>query len=103
MTAVGFLGLGRMGAPMAANLLGHVERLLVHDLSEAAVAGLVAKGAEAAGSAAALGERCGVVFMSLPTPPIVRASAAEAAAREVAASRDREQTAAAPALAPPTT
>lgn len=32
-----------------------------------------------------------------------RASAAEAAAREVAASRDREQTAAAPALAPPTT
>ena len=77
MTTVGFLGLGRMGAPMAANLVGHVERLLVHDISEAAVDALVAQGAEAAGSAAALGERCDVVFMSLPTPPIVRAAAAE--------------------------
>jgi 3-hydroxyisobutyrate dehydrogenase-like beta-hydroxyacid dehydrogenase len=77
MTTVGFLGLGRMGAPMAANLVGQVERLLVDDISEAAVASLVAKGAEAAGSAAALGDRCDVVFMSLPTPSIVRAAAAE--------------------------
>jgi 3-hydroxyisobutyrate dehydrogenase-like beta-hydroxyacid dehydrogenase len=77
MTSVGFLGLGRMGAPMAANLLPHVDRLLVHDLSPDAVASLVAKGAEAAGSAAALGERCEIVFMSLPTPPIVRQAAAE--------------------------
>jgi 3-hydroxyisobutyrate dehydrogenase-like beta-hydroxyacid dehydrogenase len=74
---VGFLGLGRMGAPMAANLVGHVDRLVVHDISDAAVTSLVAKGAEVAGSAAALGERCEVVFMSLPTPPIVRAAAAE--------------------------
>ena len=77
MRAVGFLGLGRMGAPMAANLIGHVDRLLVHDLSQPAVDALVAKGAEAADSTATLGERCDVVFMSLPTPPIVRAAAAE--------------------------
>lgn len=77
MTAVGFLGLGRMGAPMAANLIAHVDCLLVHDLSQSAVDAVVARGAEAAGSAAALGERCEVVFMSLPTPPIVRAAAAE--------------------------
>ena len=77
MKSVGFLGLGRMGAPMAANLLPHVDRLLVYDLSPDAVASLVAKGAEAAGSAAALGERCEIVFMSLPTPPIVRQAAAE--------------------------
>ncbi|MGX7896255.1 NAD(P)-dependent oxidoreductase [Tsuneonella sp. HG222] len=77
MTTVGFLGLGRMGAPMAANLLPHVETLLVHDLSPDAVAGLVAQGAQAAGSAAALGERCDIVFMSLPTPPIVRSAAEE--------------------------
>jgi len=77
MTTVGFLGLGRMGAPMAANLIGHVERLLVHDVSGPAVAALAAKGAEAAGSAGALGAECDVVFMSLPTPPIVRAAAAE--------------------------
>ncbi len=72
MTTIGFLGLGRMGAPMAANLLRHTDQLLVHDLSDDAVASLVAQGAEAAGSAAALGERCDVVFTSLPTPAIVR-------------------------------
>jgi 3-hydroxyisobutyrate dehydrogenase-like beta-hydroxyacid dehydrogenase len=77
MTTVGFLGLGRMGGPMAANLIGHVERLLVHDVSPAAVEALVAKGAEAAGSAAALGGRCEIVFMSLPTPAIVREAAEE--------------------------
>ncbi|MCB2066810.1 MAG: NAD(P)-dependent oxidoreductase [Erythrobacter sp.] len=69
---VGFLGLGRMGAPMATNLLAQVGRLLVHDISPDAVAALVAKGATAAGSAAALGETCDVVFTSLPTPAIVR-------------------------------
>jgi 3-hydroxyisobutyrate dehydrogenase-like beta-hydroxyacid dehydrogenase len=72
MTTVGFLGLGRMGAPMASRLVGHVGKLLVHDISPAAVDALVDKGAEAAGSAAALGEACDIVFMSLPTPPIVR-------------------------------
>ena len=77
MTTIGFLGLGRMGAPMAANLLGHGDSLLVHDISPGAVAALVAKGAQAAGSAAALGERCEIVFASLPTPPIVRAAVAE--------------------------
>jgi 3-hydroxyisobutyrate dehydrogenase-like beta-hydroxyacid dehydrogenase len=66
-----------MGAPMAANLVGGTDRLLVHDISPAAVDALVAKGAEAAGSAAALGEHCNVVFMSLPTPAIVRAAATE--------------------------
>ena len=74
MTTVGFLGLGRMGAPMAANLIGHVDKLLVHDIAPGAVDSLVAKGAQAAGSAEALGEKCDIVFLSLPTPPIVRAA-----------------------------
>ena len=56
MSAVGFIGLGRMGAPMATQLLGHVAknggRLLVYDISPEAVSALVAEGAEAAGSAA---------------------------------------------------
>lgn len=71
-TTIGFLGLGRMGAPMAANLLKAGHSLLVHDVSAEAVAALVAQGAKAAGSAAALGEQCQVVFTSLPTPAIVR-------------------------------
>src|SRR5688572_16389983 len=77
MTAVGFLGLGRMGAPMASRLIGHVDRLLVHDISAAAVDALVAKGAEAAGSAAKLGATCEIVFPSLPPPPIVRDAVVE--------------------------
>ncbi len=72
MTTIGFLGLGRMGAPMAANLLKAGYELYVHDLSEAAVADLVRQGASAAGHAAALGRHCDVVFTSLPTPAIVR-------------------------------
>lgn len=72
MTIVGFLGLGRMGAGMSARLLGHADHLLVHDISDEAVAALVAKGAEAAGSARALGAECDIVFTSLPTPAIVR-------------------------------
>src|SRR5688572_2326286 len=77
MTIIGFLGLGRMGAPMASRLVGHVDRLLVHDIAPAAVDALVAKGAHAAGSAAALGATCEIVFTSLPTPPIVRDTVAE--------------------------
>jgi 3-hydroxyisobutyrate dehydrogenase-like beta-hydroxyacid dehydrogenase len=80
MTTIGFLGLGRMGAPMASRLVGHVDQLLVHDISSAAVDALVAKGAEAAGSAAALGDTCDIVFTSLPTPPIVRDAVAEVVA-----------------------
>jgi len=74
MTTVGFLGLGRMGAGMSARLLGHVDHLLVHDVADEAVQALVARGAEAAGSARALGDECEIVFASLPTPAIVRSA-----------------------------
>jgi 3-hydroxyisobutyrate dehydrogenase-like beta-hydroxyacid dehydrogenase len=80
VSTVGFLGLGRMGAPMAANLLPHVETLWVHDLSPAAVEALVAQGAQAAGSAEAFGKKCDIVFLSLPTPPIVREAVEQVAA-----------------------
>ncbi|MFC4253973.1 NAD-binding protein [Altererythrobacter xixiisoli] len=72
---IGFLGLGRMGAGMAARLLGQPAlcgRLLVHDIAPDAVAALVVQGAEPAASAEALGAQCDVVFTSLPTPAIVR-------------------------------
>jgi 3-hydroxyisobutyrate dehydrogenase-like beta-hydroxyacid dehydrogenase len=62
---------------MASRLVGHVDALLVHDIVPGAVAALVAKGAAAAPSAAALGERCDIVLTSLPTPAIVRGAVAE--------------------------
>lgn len=79
-STVGFLGLGRMGAGMSARLVGHCDRLLVHDIAPDAVAVLVGKGAQAAGSAEALGAACDIVFLSLPTPAIVREAAAAVAA-----------------------
>jgi 3-hydroxyisobutyrate dehydrogenase-like beta-hydroxyacid dehydrogenase len=57
---------------MASRLIGHADRLLVHDISSEAMAALVAQGAEAASSAAQIGAQCEIVFTSLPTPPIVR-------------------------------
>ena len=51
---IGFLGLGNMGGPMAHNLLKAGHQLTVFDLSEAAVANLVAAGASAAPSIAEL-------------------------------------------------
>ena len=47
---IGFIGLGNMGSPMAHNLLKAGHQLTVFDLSEAAVATLVAAGATAAAS-----------------------------------------------------
>ena len=71
MTSLGFIGLGRMGAGMAARLIGQGERLVVHDVADAAVQALVAQGAEAAGSARDVGARADIVFASLPSPAIV--------------------------------
>ncbi|MFA5678305.1 MAG: 3-hydroxyisobutyrate dehydrogenase [Pseudomonas sp.] len=51
---IGFLGLGNMGGPMAHNLIKAGHQLTVFDLSDAAVASLVAAGASAAPSVADL-------------------------------------------------
>lgn len=70
---IGFIGLGQMGARMAARLVAAGCDVLVHDLDEAVVARLVAAGATAAGSSAEVGDACGIVLCSLPRPEIVRA------------------------------
>ena len=72
MKHVGFIGLGRMGQPMASNLIKAGYQLTVFDTNPAAVNAMVAKGARAAASAAAVGSAVDTVLLSLPTPPIVR-------------------------------
>lgn len=47
MARTGFIGLGRMGKPMAINLLKKGFELIVHDINPKAVAELVAAGATA--------------------------------------------------------
>jgi 3-hydroxyisobutyrate dehydrogenase-like beta-hydroxyacid dehydrogenase len=73
---LGFIGVGRMGAPMARRLLEAGYGLTIYDTKEAAVAPLVAKGAQRASSPAQVAPAAGTVLASLPTPEIVRAVAA---------------------------
>ena len=69
---LGFVGVGRMGGPMASRLLDAGYRLCVYDLSEAATAPLVARGAELAASPAEVASAAEIVLISLPTPDVVR-------------------------------
>jgi 3-hydroxyisobutyrate dehydrogenase-like beta-hydroxyacid dehydrogenase len=69
---LGFVGLGRMGAPMAGRLLDAGHDLVVHDVDPGAVERLTARGAGAAASAAEVADRAELVLTSLPTPEIVR-------------------------------
>ena len=72
---VGFVGLGTMGASMAANLQTAGYKLVVHDVRRKSADRHVAAGARWADSAADLAKLCDVVFLSLPGPPDVEAVA----------------------------
>jgi len=69
---VGFIGLGRMGAPMASRLIDAGYRLTVYDVRKESMDALVAKGAVSAASPAALASAVDTVLLSLPDPAIVR-------------------------------
>ena len=70
---IGFVGVGRMGGPMASRLLDAGHTLCVFDTSAAAMKPLVDRGAKAAVSAEEVASSAEIVMMSLPTPPIVQA------------------------------
>lgn len=63
----GYLGVGNMGQPMAAKLLDGGHRLMVHDISDAALQPLLQRQARRATSPKDLADQCGIVFVSLPT------------------------------------
>lgn len=71
---VGFIGLGIMGRPMAQNVLRAGFPLVVYDLQPGPVADLVAAGAGAAASPAALAQQVEVVLLCLPDSPDVEAA-----------------------------
>ena len=68
---VGFIGLGTMGAPMAANLLKGGHRLVVSDIQPAAVARLRALGASSAANSRDIAAASDVVITMLPDAPDV--------------------------------
>jgi 3-hydroxyisobutyrate dehydrogenase-like beta-hydroxyacid dehydrogenase len=72
---VGFIGVGRMGGPMARRLMEAGYKLTIFDTSDAVMAPLLAKGATRADSPAAVASAAEIVIASLPTPPIVHAVA----------------------------
>ena len=71
MKKLGFIGLGNMGQPMAANLMKSGYFLAVHDLRPEPVKELVAAGAVAASSPREVAGRSEVVITMLTSPPHV--------------------------------
>lgn len=72
---IGFIGLGRMGGPMAGRLIEAGYDLTVLDVSEEAMKRLEAKGAKRASSPRAMADAVDIVLTSLPTPQIVQETA----------------------------
>ncbi len=77
--ALGFVGLGAMGAPMARRLLDAGHRVYVYDTDAAALRRLADTGAQPCPSARAVADVAGTVLVSLPDPPVVAAVAGELA------------------------
>jgi 3-hydroxyisobutyrate dehydrogenase-like beta-hydroxyacid dehydrogenase len=74
MNKVAFIGVGKMGAQMAARLVAAGFKVSVFDPNQAAVQELVSKGASSANSPGAAAEGAEAVMFSLPTPSILRAA-----------------------------
>jgi 3-hydroxyisobutyrate dehydrogenase-like beta-hydroxyacid dehydrogenase len=72
---VGFIGLGTMGASMAANLQKAGHDLVVNDVRRASAEPHLGRGAKWADTPRAVAEEAEVIFTSLPGPPEVEAVA----------------------------
>lgn len=72
MPNIGFIGLGRMGAGMALNMLKKGGALHVYDAQPDAMQPLSDAGAAAMTSPAEMAEICDLIFMCLPYAPEVR-------------------------------
>jgi 3-hydroxyisobutyrate dehydrogenase-like beta-hydroxyacid dehydrogenase len=72
MAVVGFVGVGRMGGPMASRLLDAGYELCVYDVSPQATKPFADRGAQIAASPAEVASQAKIVLISLPTPDIVR-------------------------------
>ena len=72
MASIGFVGLGNMGGPMAANLMKAGHKLRVFDLSQPAIAKLIEAGVEAASSASDATKGADTVITMLPAGQHVR-------------------------------
>ena len=72
---LGFVGVGRMGGPMALRLLDGGYKLCVYDVSPEALKPFVDRGAQIATSPAEVASQAETVLLSLPMPDVVRSVA----------------------------
>ena len=72
---LGWVGVGKMGQPMASHLLAAGHQVVACDLSPALVQAIVARGASAARSPADVAKKSEVVFSSIPDDAALRAVA----------------------------
>jgi 4-hydroxybutyrate dehydrogenase/sulfolactaldehyde 3-reductase len=75
MHTIGFIGLGRMGRPMASNLAKKGFALVVYDINPAASAALESLGARIANGAAGVAQASEIVVMMLPSSVEVEGTA----------------------------
>ncbi|HEY5797224.1 MAG TPA: NAD(P)-dependent oxidoreductase [Bosea sp. (in: a-proteobacteria)] len=75
MALLGFVGVGRMGAPMVSRLIEAGHQLVIFDTQQQATDALAAKGAKVVASPKAVADEAEIVLVSLPTPDIVKAVA----------------------------
>ena len=66
MTSVGFIGLGRMGLPMASNLCRNGFQLTVYDINSAAIKSLEQQGARPAAGIADVARASDIIVTMLP-------------------------------------
>jgi 3-hydroxyisobutyrate dehydrogenase-like beta-hydroxyacid dehydrogenase len=69
---IGFIGVGRMGQPMASRLMAAGHPVVAYDIQGQALSAIALKGAETAGSPAEVASRAEIVMASLPMPAVVQ-------------------------------
>ncbi len=72
MATVGFIGLGQMGAAMAANLIKGGHDLNLYDINSDAVSALAVKGGKACDTVAAVAKGADFIITMLPNGALVR-------------------------------
>ena len=68
---IGWIGVGKMGNPMATRLIEAGHRLTICDPVAENRASLVARGAQVAASAGELAQGCGLIFVTIPNDAVL--------------------------------
>lgn len=71
--AIGWIGVGKMGNPMATRLIEAGHRLIICDPVAENRASLVARGAQVAVTAGEVAALCGVIFVTIPNDAVLSA------------------------------